>query len=50
MSLVGKVVYASPTTEAGGKFLVRAEIENPKSGGHWVLNPGLNASMSIQLK
>jgi multidrug efflux pump subunit AcrA (membrane-fusion protein) len=50
VSLGGKVVFANPTTDAGGKFLIRAEVANQNTGGHWLLNPGLNASMSIALK
>jgi multidrug resistance efflux pump len=50
VSLPGKVVFASPTTEAGGKFLVRAEVANQQNGGHWVFSPGLTATMSIPLK
>jgi multidrug efflux pump subunit AcrA (membrane-fusion protein) len=48
--LAGKVVFANPITDAGGKFLIRAEVANQNTGGHWLLNPGLNASMSIALK
>jgi multidrug efflux pump subunit AcrA (membrane-fusion protein) len=50
VSLAGKIVFANPTTDAGGKFLIRAEVANQNTGGHWLLNPGLNASMSIALK
>jgi multidrug resistance efflux pump len=46
----GTIVFAKPTTEAGGTFLIRAEINNQKERGHWLLSPGLNAKMSIQLK
>jgi multidrug efflux pump subunit AcrA (membrane-fusion protein) len=46
----GKIVYVKPLVEAGGEFLVRAEIKNPKEGGVWVLSPGLGAEMTIQLK
>jgi multidrug resistance efflux pump len=49
VSLAGKVVFVSPTTE-GGRFLVRAEVANQQNGGHWVLSPGLNATLSIPLK
>ena len=46
----GKVVYVKPLVEAGGEFLVRAEVQNRKQNGVWVLTPGLNADMTIQLK
>jgi multidrug efflux pump subunit AcrA (membrane-fusion protein) len=46
----GKIVYVKPLVEAGGDFLVRAEVQNRKQNGVWVLTPGLNADMTIQLK
>ena len=46
----GKIVYVKPLVEAGGEFLVRAEVQNRQEDGVWVLSPGLNAEMTIQLK
>ena len=46
----GKIVYVKPLVEAGNEFLVRAEVQNRKENGAWVLRPGLNAEMTIQLK
>jgi multidrug efflux pump subunit AcrA (membrane-fusion protein) len=46
----GKIVYVKPLIEAGGEFLVRAEVQNRQENGAWVLSPGLNAEMTIQLK
>jgi multidrug efflux pump subunit AcrA (membrane-fusion protein) len=46
----GKIVYVKPLVEAGGEFLVRAEVQNVKQNGVWLLSPGLNAEMTIQLK
>ena len=46
----GKIVYVKPMVEAGGNFLVRAEVENRQQDGVWVLSPGLSAEMTIQLK
>lgn len=46
----GKIVYVKPTVEAGGEFLVRAEVQNRKENGVWVLRPGVNAEMTIQLR
>jgi macrolide-specific efflux system membrane fusion protein len=48
--LHGKVVFVSPITDAGGKYMIRAEVVNQNTGGHWLLSPGLNTSMSIALK
>jgi multidrug efflux pump subunit AcrA (membrane-fusion protein) len=46
----GKIVYVKPLVEAGGRFQVRAEVQNRQENGVWVLSPGLNAEMTIQLK
>lgn len=46
----GNIVYVKPLVEAGGEFLVRAEVQNRREDGVWVLSPGLNAKMSIQLR
>jgi multidrug efflux pump subunit AcrA (membrane-fusion protein) len=46
----GKIVYVKPLIEAGGEFMVRAEVQNREENGAWVLSPGLNAEMTIQLK
>jgi multidrug efflux pump subunit AcrA (membrane-fusion protein) len=48
-TFAGKIVYVKPIVE-GGNFLVRAEVENRRSEGIWVLSPGQNAEMTIQLK
>jgi multidrug efflux pump subunit AcrA (membrane-fusion protein) len=45
----GKIVYVKPVIE-GGVFQVRAEVENGKQDGVWVLNPGMNVKMTIELK
>ncbi|MBN1393767.1 MAG: HlyD family efflux transporter periplasmic adaptor subunit [Pirellulales bacterium] len=50
-SCPGRIVYVKPSIEAGGEFLVRAEVENRRGGGgEWVLVPGMSAEMTIQLK
>jgi macrolide-specific efflux system membrane fusion protein len=46
----GKIVFVKPLVQAGGEFLVRAEVQNRKQNDAWVLSPGLNAAMTIQLK
>jgi len=45
----GKVVYVKPVIESD-LFQVRAEVENRKQNGVWILNPGMNVEMTIQLK
>ena len=44
----GRVVFVSPLVQAGSKFRVRAEVENRKENGQWLLRPGTAASMTIQ--
>jgi multidrug efflux pump subunit AcrA (membrane-fusion protein) len=43
----GKVVFISPIVTSGGKYRVRAEVENRREQGQWLLRPGLNAAMSV---
>ena len=49
MRFKGQVVFVKPLVE-GGDYLVQAEVENRQENGHWLLRPGLNATMTIQLK
>ena len=44
--LDGKIVYASPIIESS-EYTVRAEIENRKINGRWLLTPGLDAEMKL---
>jgi multidrug efflux pump subunit AcrA (membrane-fusion protein) len=47
----GKIVFVNPLLLPNGRtFTVRAEVENRQQNGVWVLSPGLNATMTIQLK
>jgi multidrug efflux pump subunit AcrA (membrane-fusion protein) len=45
----GKVVYVDPEIH-GDQYDVRAEVDNRKEGGQWLLRPGSTATMTIQLK
>ena len=49
MTFPGRIVYVKPVIE-GGVFQVRAEVENKKQDGAWILNPGMNVKMIIELK
>ncbi len=49
VEMPGRVVYVSSLVEAGGEYLVRAEVENRKENDQWVLRPGLTAAMTIHL-
>jgi multidrug efflux pump subunit AcrA (membrane-fusion protein) len=49
-SFSGKIVFVRPVVE-GRKFLsVRAEVQNRRQNGFWILSPGQTAEMTIQLK
>lgn len=43
----GKVVFVSPIVTSGGKYRVRAEVENRREQNHWLLRPGMNAVMTV---
>ncbi len=49
LTFPGKIVYVKPVVE-GGYLQVRAEVENRKQNGVWILNPGMNVEMTVQLK
>lgn len=42
----GKVVFVSPIVTAGGKYRVRAEVENRLENQQWLLRPGMTATMT----
>jgi hypothetical protein len=44
----GRVVFVNPLIQAGNKFRVRALVANRKADGHWLLRPGMMASLTIQ--
>jgi hypothetical protein len=45
-----KVSFVSPIVEASGEYRIWAEVANrPASGKHWVLRPGMQAEMRIDL-
>lgn len=46
----GRIVFVNPVVRTGGSFQVRAEVQNRKEGGFWVLSPGVKAEMTIDLK
>src|SRR5262249_14164759 len=46
----GKIVFVDPEIQGDHDYEVRAEVENRKENGHWLLRPGLPATMTIQLK
>jgi multidrug efflux pump subunit AcrA (membrane-fusion protein) len=46
----GTIVFVDPMIEAGGEYLVRAEVDNIVENRQWVLHPGMTAKMTIHLK
>jgi multidrug efflux pump subunit AcrA (membrane-fusion protein) len=43
----GRIVFVRPVVQGGGQFLVYAEVANRSQGGHWLLQPGMVAQMTI---
>jgi hypothetical protein len=46
----GKVVFVNPIIEASGNYRVWAEVDNRQQQGHWLLQPGMEAQVTLQLK
>jgi multidrug efflux pump subunit AcrA (membrane-fusion protein) len=46
----GNVIFVDPMVELGGNYLVRALVKNREENGEWLLRPGMEAEMTIQLK
>jgi multidrug efflux pump subunit AcrA (membrane-fusion protein) len=46
----GKIVSVGPLVQTGGEFRIRAEVQNRKENGDWVLQPGRTVEMTIHLK
>ena len=49
-SFTGKIVFVKPMVEGREFYSVRAEVQNRRQGGFWILSPGQTADMTIQLK
>ena len=45
----GEIVFVNPLIEASGAYRVWAEVDNHRHNGRWVLRPGMEAQMTIQL-
>jgi len=46
----GKITFVGSEIAAGQRYTIRAEVENRKDNGQWVLRPGMKANMAIQLR
>jgi multidrug efflux pump subunit AcrA (membrane-fusion protein) len=49
VTLDGRITFVDPVVRAGGKYEVWAEVDNVQESGRWLLQPGLPATMTIQL-
>ncbi len=49
-TFTSKIGFVSPLVQADGAYRVWAVVENRKDGNHWVLRPGLEATMTIDAK
>jgi macrolide-specific efflux system membrane fusion protein len=45
----GKIVFVNPLVDAGGVYRVWADVVNRRDGDQWLLRPGLEADMTIDL-
>ncbi len=45
----GKVTFVRPVTDTDDTYLVRATVANQQVKGSWLLSPGMQAEMTIQL-
>jgi hypothetical protein len=39
----------NPLTDTGDTYVVRAKVTNQQSNGYWLLSPGMQAEMSVEL-
>ncbi len=46
----GKIVFVDPEIQGEHDYKVRAEVDNRKDNGQWLLRPGMPANMTIQLR
>jgi multidrug resistance efflux pump len=46
----GQVVFVNPIVTVGSRYEVWAEVENVRQAGAWLLSPGLQVEMTIELK
>ncbi|HTQ39942.1 MAG TPA: HlyD family efflux transporter periplasmic adaptor subunit [Pirellulales bacterium] len=46
----GRIVFVDPEVQGELEYEVRAEVDNRKEDGQWLLRPGMPATMTFQLK
>jgi multidrug efflux pump subunit AcrA (membrane-fusion protein) len=49
-TFAGKIVFVNPVIEASGNYRIWAEVENRQQSGRWLLRPGMEAEMTLELK
>jgi len=49
VAVSGIVVYAVQELQSDGRFIVRAEIQNTQEDDNWLIQPGMEATMTIHL-
>lgn len=49
ITLQGNIVYVDPIVQSDGSYRVRAEVKNEREGNNWLIQPGLEARMTIHL-
>jgi RND family efflux transporter MFP subunit len=50
VQFVGKIVFIGSEIGGDERYAVRAEVENRKENGQWVLRPGMQANVTLQPK
>jgi len=48
-SFQGKITFVNPLVQAGGEYRVWAEVVNRMEGAQWLLRPGMEADMTIDV-
>ena len=43
------ITFVNPLVQAGGEYRVWAEVVNRQENGEWLLRPGLEAEMTIDV-
>jgi multidrug efflux pump subunit AcrA (membrane-fusion protein) len=46
----GKIVFVDPEIQGEHEYEIRAEVDNRKENGQWLLRPGFPAAMTIELR
>jgi len=49
VTVTGKVVYVDQNVRGDSTYLVRAEVDNQREGNTWLIQPGLQARMTVLL-